>query len=174
VDGLEVFEGAFHVWGWTADRGYCDVKRRSHRITDVDVLVNGRGEGRATIGDDRPDVAEHLGVPDDPLFRASGWQATVSFTGLRRRDVVLVVATCEHGATFVLDSTRVGDIMDRTVALHRGRRLHDHLAAVGQLARDGGPRAVASRSLAVLGSSTRRLASRVVQSVASRLKLRRS
>jgi SAM-dependent methyltransferase len=116
-DGLRITPDRLTASGWAADRGYADRESRSHRIADVTIHVNGQPVAHVAPELDRPDVAAHLGNPDDKYFAASGWETDLPVRNVRRSDVITAVARCEHGARFVLDSATVYDVMARTSRL---------------------------------------------------------
>ncbi len=71
----------------------------------------------AELGQPRPDIADHLGRPGDPVLQASGWTARgLATRPIRLDDIVAVTATCETGRTFVLDSSLVLHMLKRTDA----------------------------------------------------------
>lgn len=131
LDELVLAPGSVRLSGWAADRGYSRSEQDSHAIAEVSIYVNGVLEGQTTMGKYRPDVSKHLGLPSDPLLSASGWETTISGRALKQCDVVVVMATCENGAAFVLDSTRVSDILARSRPFRSrpiGRRASRRLA----------------------------------------------
>ena len=162
VDTLQLRPGSIELIGWAADQGFSDAGLVSHRIASVSILRNGHHAGEATLGYERHDVATVHHREDGPWL-ASGWQATVATSGLKRDDIVTVLATCEHGARFVLDSTRVHDILDRTHALDTfplPGTWRTKLGTAKRLAQQGGARAVIGHAIAKLTRLVRRAAGR--------------
>jgi hypothetical protein len=142
LDRLDRRRSRMTLTGWAGDRGYCEPAATSHRIGTVEVLRNGVPVATGGTGLPRPDVAAHLGRPDDPVLNASGFSVTAPAAALD--DVVTVVATCEHGARFVVDSTRVDDMLTRTDLLPGERTLR---ARVGAAYDAGGVAGVARGAL---------------------------
>jgi hypothetical protein len=158
VDALELAPATLR--GWAADRGACDERQESHRIRAVSVYRNGALVTQSEPHLERPDVAAHLGKPDDSLFRMSGWQATVGPKNLLPNDIITAVAECEHGARFVLDSTRVHDILERTHTLETlpwQSRLNGRWRTARRRYRDVGPRGVLRYSATKLARLTHRV-----------------
>jgi SAM-dependent methyltransferase len=115
LDWMEVDGASFFLTGWVADTGFATIDARNHQITRVDVSITDGTVIDADLGLPRPDVAEHLGRPGDPLLEASGWAARGrGHRRLRLTDIVTVTAVCEHGSRFVLDSTLIQDMLNRT------------------------------------------------------------
>ena len=115
LDWFETDGRDFLLSGWTGDTGFAEPGAASHRITRVEVSFTEGTTIDADLGLPRPEIAVHLGRPGDALLEASGW-AVRGRAGRRLRlaDVVTVTAICEHGGRFVLDSTRVVDMLKRT------------------------------------------------------------
>ena len=161
VDTLRVGRGSTQLIGWAADQGFSDEGLVSHRIASVSILRNGRHAGEATLGYERPDVASAHRRREDGHWRASGWQATVATRGLKGDDIVTVLATCERGARFVLDSTRVHDILERTHSLDTlPRSVGMRWRTAKRLAQQGGARAVIRHSIIKLARVARRATAR--------------
>jgi hypothetical protein len=117
VDRLEVDGRNFYLTGWAADTGFAAPDAPSHAIARLDVrLADGVVlDVDPDVGLPRPDVAAVLRRGNDALLEAAGW--AVRGTAPRRircADIVSVTAICEHGARFVLDSTRVADLLTRS------------------------------------------------------------
>jgi SAM-dependent methyltransferase len=148
--------------GWAADPGFSTVgERQSHRIAAVRILRNGVAIGDAAVEEVRPDVAEHLGRPGDPLLRDSGWTAILRPHDMKLTDVLTVIATCEHGASFVLDSSTISDLLERSGAVRRSTRFVQRAATARNLWAHGGPRLVVGHSLVVLGRFLQRVGDRI-------------
>ena len=115
LDSLEVDGREFILSGWVGDIGFAAVNAASHAIARVEVSFTDGTVVAADLGLPRPQIAVHLGRPGDPLLEGSGW-AVRGQTGRRIRssDVVTITAICEYGGRFVLDSTRVSDMLRRT------------------------------------------------------------
>lgn len=115
LDRLEVDGRDFYLSGWAADTGFAAVDAPSHAIARVEVRFSDGTVVDADLGLPRPEIASYLGREDDALLKAAGW--AVRGTARRRvrlADTVSVTAICEHRGRFVLDSTRVIDMMTRT------------------------------------------------------------
>jgi SAM-dependent methyltransferase len=115
LDWLEADGRDFLLSGWVGDTGFAEPDAASHRITRVEVSLTDGTTVDADLALPRPEIAVHLGRPGDALLEASGW-AVRGRAGRRLRlgDVVTVTAICEHRGRFVLDSTRVVDMLTRT------------------------------------------------------------
>ncbi len=115
LDGLEVDGRGFTLSGWAADTGFAAVDAPSHAIARVQVRVGDETIVEADLGLHRPEIAAYLGRADDPRLQAAGWAVRgTARRRLRPDDIVTVTAVCEHGRRFVLDSTRVTDMLART------------------------------------------------------------
>jgi SAM-dependent methyltransferase len=115
VDRLVTDGRDFLLTGWAADTGFAEPGAVSHRLARVEVSFSKGKVLDAELGLPRPEIAAYLGGPDDPVLVASGWAARGrSIRRLRPSDIVTVTAICEHNARFVLDSTRIVDLMLRT------------------------------------------------------------
>ena len=105
----------FYVSGWAGDTGYAALGASSHPIARVEVSFSDGTTVDADLGLPRPEIADYLGHPGDPVLSASGWvMRGRTRRRLRLTDVLTVTAVCQHGARFVLDSTRVNDMLNRT------------------------------------------------------------
>ena len=152
IDRVDIRGRRLEATGWAADRGAAALGAPTHRIADVEVLVSGASAAGVEIDRAaRPDVAAYLGNPDDPRFRLSGW--TLRGT-LKRRpredDVVLIIARCEHGAFFVIDSSRVDHLLARMQLPPATSRIRRYIRGVRYALAHGGLRAVAGRIPMVL------------------------
>ena len=115
LDWLEVDGRDFLLTGWAGDTGFAEPGAASHRITRVEVSFTDGTTVDADLGLPRPEIAVYLGRPGDALLEASGWAVRGrARRRLRPADIVTVTAICEHGGRFVLDSTRVADMLTRT------------------------------------------------------------
>jgi SAM-dependent methyltransferase len=115
LDWLEADGQDFMLSGWVGDTGFAEPAAASHRISRVEVSFTDGTTVDADLGLPRPDIAVYLGRPGDALLEASGWAVRGRVARrFRLTDVVTVTAICEHGGRFVLDSTRVVDMMKRT------------------------------------------------------------
>ena len=115
VDRLQVNGGDFELSGWAADVGPAITGAASHRIDRVAVSFTTGATVNAVLAQPRPEIADHLGRPGDPVLQASGWIARGHASRpIRVDDVVTVTATCEAGRSFVLDSSLVLDMLKRT------------------------------------------------------------
>jgi SAM-dependent methyltransferase len=162
VDHLARSRRESRLRGWAADRGFSVVgERHSHQIVAVRILLNGICIGDAAVGEVRPDVAEHLGHPSDPLLRDSGWTAILRQRDMKLDDVLTAVATCDHGASFVLDSTTIDDLLARSGSLAPSKRLVQRATTARNLWAQGGPRLVLGHSLVVLGRFLQRAGDRI-------------
>jgi SAM-dependent methyltransferase len=115
LDWLEVDGRNFYLSGWAGDTGFAAPHAPSHPIARVEVRFSDGTVVDADLGLRRPEIAAHLGREDDELLKAAGW--AVRGTARRRirlADIVSVTAICEHGRRFVLDSTRITDMLTRT------------------------------------------------------------
>jgi hypothetical protein len=94
----------------------------------------------------RPDVAEYLGDPNDPRFRLSGWtlRGTVK-RHVQTDDVVTIIATCEHGACFVMESSRVDQLLARMNLPPSTSRVRRYIIGARHVLRQGGWSGVAAR-----------------------------
>ncbi|MGZ4169019.1 MAG: class I SAM-dependent methyltransferase [Solirubrobacteraceae bacterium] len=112
LDRFDVRGRTLEASGWAADRGAAVIGAPTHDVPDLAVFVNGAPmTGLEIHRGTRPDVAQFLGAPDDPRFLRSGWTAHGKLhRRLRTDDVVSITATCEHGASFVMESSRVDDL----------------------------------------------------------------
>jgi SAM-dependent methyltransferase len=167
VDQLALSGKSLTAIGWAADTGFCTGDRSSHRIAEVLLYLNGSRIGRAVPRDERPDVGPHLGKPDDPLIQNSGWTASVRRRGGLRRvriqegDVVTVVARCEYGRRFVLDSACVSESLEPAATVSWLRRQRRRLGTARRIGREGGLRGVLGHSLVVAGRAVERLGGRL-------------
>jgi SAM-dependent methyltransferase len=109
VDELRVAGRTMQLRGWAADRGFASDKRASHLIRDVAVYLNDAELTRVPTALARPDVSAYLGYPEDEILTRCGWDATLDGVDVDPSDVVRVVATCSHGAQFVLDAVSMAD-----------------------------------------------------------------
>jgi len=147
IDRFDVRGRTLELSGWAADRGMSAVGAATHDVPGVEVLINGEAptDLQLTRGS-RPDVATYMGDPDDPRFLHSGW--TVRGSTSRRLgtdDLVSVTVTCDHGARFVIDSSRVDDLLARMDLPPHTSRVARYLIATRWALRQGGLRAVAAR-----------------------------
>jgi SAM-dependent methyltransferase len=164
VDQLSFAKGKMHLRGWAADLGFADGRAASHAIKDVRIFVNGneRALTRPTL--DRPDVSAHLDRPDDDLLIRSGWEVSVRQPTPGPTDIVAVVATCEHGAQFVLDAENAIDLLERTgSAIPNRSRWRRRIRTARVLVKTQGVRVAAGRSLAFVGRATQDLGERVAR-----------
>ena len=145
VDGHEL-----RLTGWAADVGFAAPGAPSHALSRVEVHV-GEKIVVADLGLPRPDIAAHLGRENDRRMQLSGWSATVRLTRrVRETDIVTVLAICEHGQRFVLDSTLVSDVLARTGANPvTPSLLRSRTATARRLYREGGVGAVVARAIVV-------------------------
>lgn len=151
VDSAQIEGASAVIVGWAGDLGFATGNRSSHEISSVVVYVNGEQRAHGCVGNSRPDVAKHLGRPTDDVLLQSGFQVTFKSRGLRPRDVLTVVATCEYGASFVCDSTTIEDLSRRAGETMVSRTLTQRLRTAGRLVRAGGWRAVVGHALTLLG-----------------------
>jgi hypothetical protein len=148
IDRFDVRGSTLEASGWAADRGDAAVGAPTHDIVDVEILVNGAPVADLEVdrGVARPDVASWLGDPQDPRFQRSGWALRGT---LRRRpqtdDVVSIIVTCEHGARFVIDSSRVDDLLARMCLPLNTSRVSRYISGARYALGQGGPRALAAR-----------------------------
>jgi SAM-dependent methyltransferase len=115
LDWLEVDGRGFFLSGWVGDTGFAQAGASSHRIERVEVSFT---EGTVVDADlrlPRPEIAVHLDRPGDELLEASGWAVRgETKRRIKPSDIVTITAICERGGRFVLDSTRVSDMLTRT------------------------------------------------------------
>jgi SAM-dependent methyltransferase len=145
LDAFETDGRDFFLTGWVYDFGDTELHAPSHTIARVEISVTDGTIVDADLGQPRPDVAEHFGRPGDPGLSACGWAARGrTRRKLRLTDIVMVTAVCEHGAQFVLDSSRVYDMLQWTGGelpsapiqrrLLTARAVYSHRGARGLLA----------------------------------------
>jgi SAM-dependent methyltransferase len=159
VDRFDVRGRTLEVTGWAADRGAAAVGAPTHDVAGVEVLVSGASAAVVEVNRGaRPDVAEYLGNPDDPRFRLSGWTLRGN---LKRRpredDVVSIITTCEHGASFVIDSSRVDHLLARMQLPPATSRIRRYIIGARYALGQGGARALAARILVVFTRDVRPL-----------------
>lgn len=156
IDRFDVRGRTLEVGGWAADRGLAAVGAPTHEIAAVEVRVNGVSAAVLEPGAERPDVAEHLGDPGDPRFRHSGWTLrTTMKRRLRTDDVVSISATCAHGARFVIDSSRVEDLLARMSLPSSTSRIGRYILGARHALRQGGLRGLADRIRVVVARDVR-------------------
>jgi SAM-dependent methyltransferase len=164
VDEVRFANGTMYLRGWAADRGFADQRATSHAIKDVRIFVNGIecGVTRPTL--DRRDVSAHLGRPNDGRFIKSGWEATCAHPSPGPDDIIAVVATCEHGAQFVVDAENVIDLHERLgAAIPTQTRWRKRMRTAQRLVETRGVRAAAGHTLVLAGRSMQRLGERVAR-----------
>jgi SAM-dependent methyltransferase len=147
VDQFDVRGRTLEVSGWAADRGAAAVGAPTHDIAGVEVLVSGAAAAVLDVSRvARPDVAEYLGDPNDPRFRLSGWtlRGTVK-RHVQTDDVVTIIATCEHGACFVMESSRVDQLLARMNLPPSTSRVRRYIIGARHVLRQGGWSGVAAR-----------------------------
>ena len=117
VDGLQTDGRDLLLTGWVGDTGFASLDAPSHRIARVEVSITDGTVIDADLRLPRPEIAAHLDRPGDPVLEAGGFAVRATARRwLAPDDIVTVTAVCEHGAAFVLDSTRVDDLLARTGA----------------------------------------------------------
>lgn len=115
LDMFQVNGRRMSAGGWAADLGFSAVGSPSHAISRIDLLVTDGSTVHGELGLQRPDVAAHFGRTGDSNFDAAGWHADgVLRRPIRLRDIVTVVAVCEEGRRYVLETSRVADLLART------------------------------------------------------------
>ena len=114
VDGIRVTEDSISLVGWAADLGFAvEGEVAPHAISTVEVFLNGVQIGTARSAGSRPDVAAYLGHHTNEVLNQCGWDFEANGLIPRGDDILAVVATCETGRSFVLDSTFVSDLIAR-------------------------------------------------------------
>lgn len=113
VDELALAPGAMTLRGWSADPGFCDGQLTSHAIRAVSIYRNGKRLAETLPSSPRPDIPKRFGRDHDPLILNAAWTVTNRTRNLRLDDVITVVSECDHGRRFVLDSSRVHDLLTR-------------------------------------------------------------
>jgi SAM-dependent methyltransferase len=159
VDHFDVRGRTLEVSGWAADRGAAAVGAPAHDVAGVEVLVSGLAAAVLEVNRvSRPDVAEYLGNPHEPRFRLSGWtlRGTVK-RHVRTNDVVSIIATCDHGACFVIDSSRVDHLLARMNLPPSTSRIRRYIIGARYVLSRGGRRAVVARILVVFTRDVRPL-----------------
>lgn len=145
VDRLQLDGRGLLLTGWVGDTGFAEPNAPSHRIDRVEVSVTDGTIANADLHLPRPDIAAHLDRPDDPVLSAGGWVLqTTSRRRLRPRDILTVTAVCEHGARFVLDSTRLTDLLTRTGDTLPATPLNRRWQTARAVYEHGGARALAA------------------------------
>lgn len=158
LDSLEVAGRRYLLSGWAADAGLAQLGARSHAIVAVQAHFSDGSIASAELGQARADVARYFGRECDPAFEASGWTARGSARRrLRPDDIVTVVARCDHGQRFVLDSTRIADMLARDGRTVPPTPLQRRLATARWVYSRGGVRALLTLAPVVARNECRRL-----------------
>lgn len=106
VDRLNVHEDLIlELSGWATD--FC-----KGCFVEIRVVANGKEIGRCKPSFDRQDIVD--GFHDEDL-RKSGWQCSVSLSGLQPVDRVIVKVVNDHGIERVLKIVSVGSLVNNKV-----------------------------------------------------------
>jgi len=116
LDGCALDGRTIALTGWAADAGLAAPDAPSHRIARIAIACTDGTRIDADLGQlHRPDVAAHFHRAGDPNYEYSGWQARGRLQRYARPDDILTVtAVCAHDHRFVLDATRLDDLLQRT------------------------------------------------------------